>query len=404
MATNKGYAAYEQEDSDDDDMLIVEERNLLDDDVFGNEANEPELENDEGVNGDDIEEALSEADEATTSDNVVEFLPLEKAKSAVWRYFGFPASSGEYVEKDKRRRKEVFCTLCKNPLNYTGSTTNMIVHLQYRHLAEFNELVLLQKQKSSEQPKRTPLPKGQQSIEESFGKTMPLAHNSTRWKTLTNAVCQFLAKDLVPIDTVNDPGFRSMLKVFEPRYTIPDRTTFSRHYLPSLYQKQKAIISEQMASGLKDFAITTDCWTSRAHHSFMSLTVHYISIEWKLQSHLLETGEITVEHTAINLSSYLEECLERWNLQSAQVSAVVTDNASNITAAINRLEWLHFGCFSHTLQLGVQKAISLTDVSKAFGRARKLVGHFHSSVKSTNILRQKQQDLRHDQHKLIQVL
>ena len=68
-------------------MLIVEEKNLIDNDAFGNEANEPELENDEGVNCDDIEEALSEAGEATTSDNVVKFLPLEKAKSAVWQYF-----------------------------------------------------------------------------------------------------------------------------------------------------------------------------------------------------------------------------------------------------------------------------------------------------------------------------
>ena len=72
---------------------------------------------------------------ASNSDTVAEFLPLEKAKSPVWRFFGFPSRSGEYVEKDKRRRKEVFCTLCKLPLNYTGSTTNMIVHLQYRHVA-----------------------------------------------------------------------------------------------------------------------------------------------------------------------------------------------------------------------------------------------------------------------------
>ena len=280
----------------------------------------------------------------------------------------------------------------------------MIVHLQYRHLAEYNEHVSLLKSKPSEQTKVAKLPKGQPSIEVSFGKLMPLAQSSTRWKNLTSVVSQFLARDLVPIDTVNDPGFRKMLKMFEPRYALPDWITFSRHYLPSLYHKQSAIVSEKMASGLKYFAVTTDCWTSRAQHSFMSLTVHYISAEWNLQSHMLETGEITAEHTAVNLSIYLQECLDRWNLQSTQVSAAVTDNASNITAAIGKMEWVHFGCFSHTLQLGVQKAIYLTEVSRAFGRARKLVGHFHSSVKSTNVLRQKQQNLRHNQHKLIQVL
>ena len=371
------------------------------------EVTELELDIDDGDKDSTVESEIEGNPAASSSDTVAKFLPLQKAKSPVWRFFGFPSHSGEYVEKDKRRRKEVFCTLCKLPLNYTGSTTNMIVHLQYRHVAEYNELVsLLQKSKSSEQTKlsKLPLPRGQLSIAESFGKVMPLTHSFTRWKRFTSAVCQFLAKDLVPIDTVNDAGFRSMLKVFDPRYTLPDRTTFSRHYLPSLYQKQKALVFEQMASGLKYFALTTDCWTSRAQHSFMSLTVHYICAEWNLQSHMLETGEITTEHTAVNLSSYLQESLGRWNLQSTQVSAAVTDNASNITAAISRMEWLHFGCFSHTLQLGIQKVVSLTEVSRAFGRARKVVGHFHSSVKSTNILRQKQQDLQHDQHKLIQVL
>ena len=69
----------------------------------------------------------------------------------------------------------------------------------------------------------------------------------------------------------------------------------------------------------------------------MSLTVHYISTEWDMKSHMLETGEITVDHTAVNLSNYLKEGLGRWNLASTQISAAVTDNASNITAAINAL-------------------------------------------------------------------
>ena len=58
-----------------------------------------------------------------------------------------------------------------------------------------------------------------------------------------------------------------MLNVFEPKYVLPDRTTFSRHYLPDLYQKEKTKVTEQMAAGLKYFAITMDCWSSRANCS-----------------------------------------------------------------------------------------------------------------------------------------
>ena len=115
---------------------------------------------------------------------------------------------------------------------------------------------------------------------------------------------------------------------------------------------------------------------------------------------LLETGEIIVQHTAINLTNYLEEALTRWNLPITQISAVVIDNAANITAAIDRQR---IGCFSHTLQLSVQKALNLPVMSRAIAHEKCLVSHFHSSVKSTNVLRQKQRDLKHAEHKLIQV-
>ena len=74
----------------------------------------------------------------------------------------------------------------------------------------------------------------------------------------------------------------------------------------------------------------------------------------------------------------------------ALISAIVTDNASNITAAIYQLGCQRFGCFSHTLQLSVQKALNLSSISRALGHAKCLVSHFHSSTKSTNVLRQKQ--------------
>ena len=109
------------------------------------------------------------------------------------------------------------------------------------------------------------------------------------------------------------------------------------------------------------------------------------------------------QHTAINLANYLEEVLARWNLPITQISAVVTDNASNITAAIARLEIQRIGCFGHTLQLSVQKALNLPVMSRAIARGKRLVSYFHSSVKSTNVLRQKQRDLKHAEHKLIQV-
>ena len=138
--------------------------------------------------------------------------------------------------------------------------------------------------------------------------------------------------------------------------------------------------------GLQWYAVTSDGWSSRDNHSYISVTLHFINNDWELKCFLLETGEMIEQHTAVNLANYLEEVIAHWNLSATHISAVVTDNAPNITAAVARLEWQRLCCFSHTLQLSAHKALNLPAVSRAIGRGKCLVGHFHSSVKFTNIL------------------
>jgi len=84
------------------------------------------------------------------------------------------------------------------------------------------------------------------------------------------------------------------------------------------------------------------------------------------------------------------------------VSGVTTDNGSNIVRAIALTGWMRLSCFSHTLQLSVEKAMALPEVSKALARCRKLVSHFNHSSKSSYLLKKKQQDLNHKENHLIQ--
>ena len=65
---------------------------------------------------------LVESGERSSGDEV---LPLEGAKSAsgVWKYFGFPARDGQFIEPDKKKRKQLVCKLCRQHLKYSGNTT-----------------------------------------------------------------------------------------------------------------------------------------------------------------------------------------------------------------------------------------------------------------------------------------
>ena len=236
----------------------------------------------------------------------------------------------------------------------------------------------------------------QQKLPAMFEAQKPLTRDNPKWKKLTNAICYFLAKDMMPFDTVNDPGFRYMIKTFEPRYTPPDRKTISTHYMQDLYQREKIRVQQQL-NNIEGYAITTDMWTSQAKQAYCAVTVHSVT-QFKLQSFLISIHEFSDSHTAENIVGELNDTLAEWNLASQGIIAAITDNAANVTAAIEKLEVLHLPCFSHTLQLAVEQALKLPEISKITGRCKRLVAHFNCSPKSYYLLHQKQATLGYKQH------
>ena len=92
--------------------------------------------NTESISNDDSSDSIAGCSTDSSCERR-ELLPLYKGKSGVWDYFGFPAKNGDFTEKDKKKRREVYCKLCPKKINYQGNTTNMIAHLQYNHHAEF---------------------------------------------------------------------------------------------------------------------------------------------------------------------------------------------------------------------------------------------------------------------------
>ena len=86
--------------------------------------------------------------------------------------------------------------------------------------------------------------------------------------------------------------------------------------------------------------------------------MHYIDDCYRLQSHLLETVEFPESHTGINISEELEVVLEEWKLSQDNLSAVTTDNESNVVSALQIAQWKRIPCFSHTRQLAVDVVLS----------------------------------------------
>ena len=48
-------------------------------------------------------------------------------------------------------------------------------------------------------------------------------------------------------------------------------------------------------------SLTTDLWTGGHKRAYMSVTAHYITSEWGIKQHLLQTREVDERHKAENL-------------------------------------------------------------------------------------------------------
>lgn len=208
-----------------------------------------------------------------------------------------------------------------------------------------------------------------------------------------------IGKDLQPFSIVEDSGFRSFIKELDPNYSIPSRWQLAHTFLPQVYSN----CVEKVAGDLKlakYICLTTDGWTSISKEGFLSLTSHFISPDWKLNGYILHCKRVTEQHTAENLKSFLEDVTDKWELRG-KVCAVVTDNASNIVAAVQLTKWPHLACLAHTINLIVIESIKSTGLDVLKEKCKTIVEHFHRSVVASDKLKLFQKNMGHPELKLI---
>ena len=95
-------------------------------------------------------------------------------------------------------------------------------------------------------------------------------------------------------------------------------------------------------------------------------------------------------HTAKNLTEILQRILSECKFSRDAVSAVNTDNENNIFLAINLAKWVRLSCFSHTLQLSVEQAMTILKIRKVLACCHRLLLYFNHSSKSSYLLKKNQ--------------
>ncbi|KAF3836730.1 hypothetical protein F7725_004194 [Dissostichus mawsoni] len=141
--------------------------------------------------------------------------------------------------------------------------------------------------------------KKQVTLAAAFSSVIPYDKKGPRWQAITDAVTHYIAKYMVPIYTVEKNGFIKMLQTIDPKYQLPSRKHFATVALPNLYNKTRARVAEQLQN-IVYYSTTTDLWSSRTTHPYLSLTVHFIDGEWALRGMCLQTSYFPDDHTGEN--------------------------------------------------------------------------------------------------------
>ena len=121
-----------------------------------------------------------------------------------------------------------------------------------------------------------------------------------------------------------------------------------------------------------------------------------------MKNYVLQTRAVPESHTGEHVSQLLDEAVKEWRLPVIHGNPpLVTDNASNMVKAAELFGSLRVPCYAHTLNIAVQKCLSVRRANQLLAKIRRIVSFFHRSNIATNILKAKAEVLELPQLKLI---
>lgn len=201
------------------------------------------------------------------------------------------------------------------------------------------------------------------------------------------ALCRMIIIDELPFRFVEKEGFKQFMKVAQPCFRIPSRTTVTRDCF-DLFDEEKHKLMNLFKETQQRVCLTTDTWTSVQRINYMVITAHWIDTKWTLHKRIINFCPIS-SHRGEDLAKAIGKCLHEWGLH--RIFTVTVDNASSNNVAVSELskqltKWgtnlmsgshLHVRCMAHIVNLIVQDGIKEANVS--IERVRQAVRYIRQS-------------------------
>jgi len=287
----------------------------------------------------------------------------------VWKFFSEPEN--DYV----------ICQVanCKAKLKYCNTPATMKTHLAGVH--RITEASL--KKKSIDELKTSQI-SGQLTLHQTYEVIHP--YSQQRMKQLHKSLTQFVIGTDQPLSIVEEPDFIKYSYDLNPKYKLPCIKTLKEH-IDSIYCFANSKIEQELSCNANDVSLTLDLWSSCAHQPYLGITVHWVDENFYPCEFLLNMEEFPYPHDAFTIAEEINNIIHSYNLEF-KVTAIVTDNGSNVKSAIEQLGICkRIPCSAHTLQLSILKG--LEKVSQLTSKCKELI-RFLSGDKKRQQLREAQ--------------
>lgn len=161
-------------------------------------------------------------------------------------------------------------------------------------------------------------------------------------------------------------------------YLRPDLNLISRNTLKAdvlkFFEREKGRIRSMLEMAPGRICLTSDCWSSITSDGYITLTAHFIDMDWVLQKRVLNFSLMPSPHTGVALSNKLLSMLSGWGIKMKLFSLTLDNASSNDVCAdflitqlklndalVSNGEFFHIRCCAHIINLVVQDGLKDID-------------------------------------------
>ncbi|PLW20888.1 hypothetical protein PCANC_08675 [Puccinia coronata f. sp. avenae] len=154
-------------------------------------------------------------------------------------------------------------------------------------------------------------------------------------KTSRDLLMQMIIADENPFRSVEKPIFRKFIASLQPKFKLYGRMTVKSDVM-AMFSSMKSDFATELSQAHR-IALTTDLWTSSNQNSYMVITAHFLTLDWKLVKRIISFKILPSPHTGFAISEQLIAIMLEWKIQN-KVSFITVDNASSNDFAVKRLQ------------------------------------------------------------------